>query len=145
MKCKNKTASCNDETCPFDEMFGLMSTVLSHHGPPDASETAKFFKMLDSFFDCLNVRSYNEHNSKRKPFLKPYSDQNDIRFDWLINTFLLYLHEWKNNIAARPGNFTQNAKGRMFISWQTYNGLKITTYSIVEAVKFLLQEGFERF
>ena len=23
MKCKNKTASCNDETCPFDEMFGL--------------------------------------------------------------------------------------------------------------------------
>ena len=79
-----------------------MSTVLSHHGPPDASETAKFFKMLDSFFDCLNVRSYIEHNSKCKPFLKPYSDQNDIRFDWLINTFLLYLHEWKNNIAARP-------------------------------------------
>ena len=23
MKCKNKTASCNDETCPFDEMFGI--------------------------------------------------------------------------------------------------------------------------
>ena len=23
MKCINKTASCNDETCPFDEMFGL--------------------------------------------------------------------------------------------------------------------------
>ena len=23
IKCINKTASCNDETCPFDEMFGL--------------------------------------------------------------------------------------------------------------------------
>ena len=23
MKCINKTASYNDETCPFDEMFGL--------------------------------------------------------------------------------------------------------------------------
>ena len=23
MKCINETASCNDETCPFDEMFGL--------------------------------------------------------------------------------------------------------------------------
>ena len=23
MKCINKTASCNDETCPLDELFGL--------------------------------------------------------------------------------------------------------------------------
>ena len=30
MKCKNKTASCNDETCPFDEMFGLKEDPPSH-------------------------------------------------------------------------------------------------------------------
>ena len=121
-----------------------VSTVLTHHGPPDASETARFCEMLDSFFDCLNVRSYDEHIRKRKPFLKPYSDQADNRFEWLINTFLGYLQEWRDNIDARPGNFTQNAKGRMFISWQTYEGLKITTYSVIEVVKFLLQEGFEK-
>ena len=23
LKCDSKTASCNNETCPFDEMFGL--------------------------------------------------------------------------------------------------------------------------
>ena len=41
-------------------LSSTMSTVLSHDGPPDASETVKFCKMLDSFFDCLNVRSYND-------------------------------------------------------------------------------------
>ena len=29
MKCKNKTASCNDETCSSDEMFGLKEDPLS--------------------------------------------------------------------------------------------------------------------
>ena len=28
MKCKNKTASYNDKTCPFDEMFGLKLLLL---------------------------------------------------------------------------------------------------------------------
>ena len=27
----------------------------------------------------------------------------------------------------------------MFISWQTFEGLKVTVHSIIEAVKFLLQ------
>ena len=43
----------------------------------------------------------------------------------------------------RPGNFTQNARSRMFISWQTYEGLQISVYSLIEAAKFLLTEGFE--
>ena len=31
----------------------------------------------------------------------------------------------------------------MFLSWQTYEGFQITTYSVIEATKFLLQEGME--
>ena len=46
-------------------------------------------------------------------------------------------------IGQRPGNFTQNAKHRMFLSWQTYEGLQISAYSVVEATKFLLNEGME--
>ena len=37
-----------------------MSTVLSTFGPPAAAATAKFCKMMDTFFDCLNVRSLKE-------------------------------------------------------------------------------------
>lgn len=54
--------------------------------------------------------------------------------------FLEYLRKWKESTNNRPGNFTQNARSRMFISWQTYEGFKI---SAIEATKFLLQEGMQ--
>ena len=56
---------------------------------------------------------------------------------------LFYLKQWKESTLNRPGNFTANARSRMFLSWQTYVGLKITSYSVVEATKFLLDEGVE--
>ena len=31
----------------------------------------------------------------------------------------------------------------MFLSWQTYEGFKLTVFSAIEATKFLLQEGME--
>ena len=31
----------------------------------------------------------------------------------------------------------------MFLSWQTYEGLQITVNSVIEATKFLLQEGMD--
>lgn len=64
------------------------------------------------------------------------------RFQWLLD-FLVYLNNWKESTNNRPGNFSQNARGRMFLSWQTHEGSKITVYSIIEATKFLLAEGME--
>lgn len=57
--------------------------------------------------------------------------------------FLEYLRLWKESTDNRPGNFTQNARGRMFLSWQTYEGIRITVHSAIEATKFLLHEGTE--
>ena len=31
----------------------------------------------------------------------------------------------------------------MFLSWQTYEGFQITTYSVIKATKFRFQEGME--
>ena len=64
------------------------------------------------------------------------------RFVWLMQ-FLDYLRTWKENVDNRPGNFTQNARNRMFLSWQTYEGYQISVQSAVEVTRFLLQEGFE--
>ena len=36
------------------------------------------------------------------------------------------------------GNFAQNARDRMFLSWPTSKGLQITVYSVAESVKYLL-------
>lgn len=97
--------------------------------------------MMDSYFDCLNLRSATEHLRKKKSFLAPYTSQNDGRFLWLTNDFLGFLRDWKQSITNRPGNLTQNARSKMFLSWQTYEGLQITAHSLIEATKFLLSEG----
>ena len=120
----------------------LAAQVLSASVAAEAAATAKFCEMVDSFFDCMNVRSTTEHERKRKPFLAPYTSVENERFRWLVE-FLEYLRRWKESTDNRPGNFTQNARSRMFISWQTYEGFKITVNSSIEATKFLLQEGME--
>ena len=57
------------------------AAVLRSFGPPEAEGTAKYCEMVDGFFDCLNVRSTTEHQRKRKPFLAPYHDSQDSRYD----------------------------------------------------------------
>ena len=64
------------------------------------------------------------------------------RFQFLMD-FLEYLRSWKESIENRPGNFSQNARARMFLSWQTYEGFQLTVQSTIESTKFLLQEGME--
>ena len=64
------------------------------------------------------------------------------RFQFLME-FLEYLRSWKESTKNRPGNFSQNARAHMFLSWQTYKGFQLTFQSTIESTKFLLQEGME--
>ena len=124
-------------------LSSTMSSVLTQFGPSEASATAEYCKMIDQFFDCLNVRSLDEHLRKRKPLLAPFISIEDNRFQFLENEFLGYFRDWKESIANRQGEFTANARAKMFVSWQTHEGLQITVYSITERFKYLLQEGME--
>ena len=72
-----------------------VSAVLTAFGTPDTAGTAKLCKMVDSFFDCLNVRCTHEHERKKKTFLAPYTTIEDPRFAWLEGEFLQYLNDWK--------------------------------------------------
>ena len=118
-----------------------VETVIKEFGTKEATETSKYCLYYDLFFECLNVRSIDEHVKKRKPFLKPYSDLDDVRFEWLIHTFLKYFADWKESIVKREGNFTKKDKSNMFLSKQTYEGVQITVYSLIDAGKFLLNKG----
>ena len=60
-----------------------------------------------------------------------------------MEEFLQYLRHWKESTENRPGNFSQNARAKMFLSWQTYEGFNITVHSAIEVVRFLLEEGME--
>ena len=115
--------------------------ALQSFGPPEAIGTAIYCRMFDKFFDCMDVRNSGKAVTKAKPFLKPYKNVDDERFTWLIDTFLKYFADWKESIAVRPGQFTDNAKANRFISWQSYEGIKIIVHSTIELIKYLLSQN----
>eukprot|EP00794_Sanderia_malayensis_P015486 gene15486-17064_t len=110
-------------------------------------------------FSCMNVRLAVQllSDSVAKVIKEYYPEEmhatadlcgnmdrsvNDERFEWLEHSFLKFLSDWKEGIEKRE-NISKNAKARMFLSAQTYEGIKITVHSVIEATKFLLQSGFE--
>ena len=118
-----------------------VSNILINYYPDAVHATAKFCKFMDMFFDCLNACNQYEGNTKKKEYLQPYREIDGARFIWLENEFLPYVDNWKESTENRPGNFSQNARSRMFLPWQTYEGLRITTHSTIKVVKFLLLQG----
>jgi hypothetical protein len=120
-----------------------VAIALEEAGNDEVLGTAEFCRMMNDFFDCTNVRSLTEHEKKRNPLIKPYTSQDDERFSWLKDVFLNYLETWKQSTVTREGNYSVDDRGKMFLSLQTYNGLKISVYSHIEAIQFLLSEGFQ--
>ena len=57
--------------------------------------------------------------------------------------FLKYFNDWKDSTTAREGKYSSNDREKMFISTQTYEGFKISVHSHIEAIKFLLAQGFQ--
>ena len=51
---------------------------------------------------------------------------NDRRFPWIRNAFRKYFQDWLNSVQQCQGNLTKDAGQKIFISWQTYEGLKIS-------------------
>ena len=129
-----------------------MANALDYYGDPDTTETRKFVRNFDRFFDCLNVRCTQEGIQKRKPDLRPYRDPSDSRltvsvldpshthklivyqllwvilsygFQWLKEGFLGYLDDWERSVNSREG-FTSAQRNMMLLSQQTIEGLRIT-------------------
>ena len=103
------------------------------------SETVTFIRMMNKFYDCLNVRSPYEGRNKRNPNLDAYTRNDDDRLEWLTKVFLQYFEDWKRTIER--GDFTDAEKASMQLSHQTLLGLKISAHSITACVKFMLQKG----
>ena len=87
----------------------------------------------------MKIRNTQSHEFEQKPMLAPITSVNVPKFLWLCNVFLKYFQGWLNSVEQRQVNFTKDARQKMFISSQTYEGLKITVNSITEATQFPLQ------
>ena len=55
----------------------MQNKILQTFGTTETCQTTKYCKMLDQYFDCVNVRSFEKNQKKTKPFLKPYINEND--------------------------------------------------------------------
>ena len=120
-----------------------VAVALEESEKEDVRGTAQFCQMMNDFFDCANVRSLTEYARKRNHFIKPYETPDDERFMWLKDVFLKYLEDWRESTIQREGNYSVDDRGKMFLSLQTYKGLKICVHSLIEAIQFLLAEGFQ--
>jgi len=61
-------------------VFGKsVADSLSYYGDPATKAPKKFCRVMDRFFDCLNVRCMDAWREKNKNDLKPYTDPNDER------------------------------------------------------------------
>jgi len=52
---------------------------MKHDGGEEVSSTVTFIRMMDKFFDCLNVKSPVKGWHKRKAFQDPYLPPDDKR------------------------------------------------------------------
>ena len=105
------------------------------------SETVCFLRVMNKFFDVLNVRSLFEGRNKRNQNLDPFRSSTDERLDWLTNDFLDYFKAWEESVETRHGQFSKKDRSKMILSQQTLNGLRMTVMSVTECIKEVLDMG----
>eukprot|EP00794_Sanderia_malayensis_P002687 gene2687-3109_t len=135
--------SCMNVRLAVQVLSGTVSNILKEYYPESMHATSELCANMDKFLDSLNVRSKKEDVLLRKPYMLPFQSLTDERFHWLEHGFLKFLEDWKESTINREGIFSKEARSRMFLSAQTYEGLRITVYSVIEATQFLLQNGME--
>lgn len=104
------------------------------------AETVNFIRIMDKFFDCLNVRSLYEGRNSRKPNMEPYSTPTDARLTWLQTDFLQFFQDWKQE-AELHEDLTKKERAAMCLSHQTVKGLEITAKAVSECTIYVLEQG----
>ena len=73
----------------------LIVDALSLLDKDETTETRTFIRMMDTFFNCLNVCNTVNAKTKRKENLQPYRSPNDVRFkvsNYYLHNFLIVLN-----------------------------------------------------
>jgi len=60
-----------------------VANAVEHCYGPSVQATVGFIRMMDKWFDVLNVKNLYEGKHKRNENLKPFTDINDPRLWWL--------------------------------------------------------------
>ena len=123
-------------------LSSTMANAMRMRSKPELSESAVFCETFDKWFDCLNGRCLKAS----KPDLRPYyaNNVNDPRYQWLEKEFLGWLSAWETEVEALP-DLSKTQKNKLLMSYQTIQGLRITTKSFVTLAPILLSEEGAQF
>ena len=72
-------------------MSESVANALEKTGGKEVEETVKFIRMMDKFFDALNVTNLVSGKQKRKSFQSPYVSGDDFRTK-VLNYRVIYAH-----------------------------------------------------
>ena len=126
-------------------LSSTVSRILSQYRPPEASGTARYCMLMNTFFDIMNIRDTHSHEFLHKSSLMPITSIDYPRLSWLRKVFLQYFEDWFTSIEQRDGNFSKKEKNKMFISPQTYGGLKISVNSTLRQYSFFVNITWDTF
>ena len=133
--------------CLFNSGSGKCTRYLRSYGKYMLWEHIAKLYYLDLDFGLHQLPKLTVENIQLKSFAKM---KVSFAVQVLSNTVaqalyevIPYLDSWKSFTISSEGSFTDDDRGRMFLSVQTFTGLKITVNSLVSLTKFLLSEGFE--
>ena len=121
----------------FSKSVGL---ALSYAYGDAVVETSKFVLLMNKWFDIMNTKHLTEARQKRNPDLEPFTNVNDVRLQWLQNEFLTYFDGWERYVNNIP-NLSKKERSQMLLSKQTLTGLRFTTLSIIDCIRFMLTKG----
>ena len=76
-----------------------VANALDLYGKSETTETKKFVEIFNKFFDCLNVRSLEEHRRKKNPNLKPYRSATDERLE--VSTCHTHTHTHTQTVRGQ--------------------------------------------
>ncbi|KAJ1530235.1 hypothetical protein ONE63_005160 [Megalurothrips usitatus] len=99
-------------------------------------ELVDFILKMNRWFDCMNASEGSKKKHHNADLLE-YVSVHDERFTFLEKEFLKYLQQWED-FVERQNNLSKEKKSKMIISYQSLEGIKITTLSFIKMTKFLL-------
>ena len=130
--------TCGAMICSYFGIAFLLFFIKIENAVYTSCQNSTLLFINGLIFDIVNTQNNQSLEFEWKPTnnVRPLMiNVNDRRFLWLRNESF---QDWLNFVQQCQGNFTKDVGQKTFISWQAYEGLKISVNSITEATQFLL-------
>ena len=75
----------------------------------------KFVRLMNKWFDVVNVKHIREGQNSCNPDLMPFTDINDPRITWLETKFLRHFNDWKVAVKKKYRSFHNRQSKLMYI------------------------------